>query len=295
MRALSYALDEALQSLWRGRQSGVLSTLTIAVALFVLGAFLLVTSNLDALAEEWSRSAEMSVYLQDSIAADQWAAIELALAPGGLVAGVEFVSKERAAERFRETFADLAGTLDTLDANPLPASFEVQLQPAAAAGPAVEELAMTLRGLSGVADVRFDREWLDRLLAAVSVIRGVGLGLGAVLTIAAALTVANVVRLALFARRHELEVMQLVGAPAVYIRGPFVMEGVLQGGIGALVSLAGLAAAFLLARGPYLVPLAETINLSTVRFLPVELCVLLVLGGMMVGCLGGIVAASGRT
>ncbi|MGE0706114.1 MAG: ABC transporter permease, partial [Vicinamibacterales bacterium] len=70
MRALKYALDEALQSLWRGRQSGLLSTATIAVALFVLGGFLLVTSNLDRLAEEWSGSAEMSVYLGDAIATE---------------------------------------------------------------------------------------------------------------------------------------------------------------------------------------------------------------------------------
>ena len=95
--------------------------------------------------------------------------------------------------------------------------------------------------MPGVADVRYDRQWLDRLLSAIAIIRGVGLVLGAVLTIAAALTVANVVRLALYARRDEIEIMQLVGAPQAYIRGPFVMEGVLQGGIGALLALAALA------------------------------------------------------
>ena len=73
--------------------------------------------------------------------------------------------------------------------------------------------------MPGVADVRYDRQWLDRLLAAMRVIRGVGLALGAILTIAAALTVANVVRLGLYARRDELDIMQLVGAPQVYIRG----------------------------------------------------------------------------
>lgn len=299
MRALKYALDEALQSLWRGRQSGLLSTATIAVALFVLGGFLLVTSNLDRLAEEWSGSAEMSVYLGDAIATEEQTQVEsrlATLATGDVVAGFEFVSKESAAARFRETFAELADALDTLDANPLPASYEVRLQPeAAAGGTSVEQLAAELQAMPGVVDVRFDREWLNRLIDAVSMIRGVGLVLGAILTIAAALTVANVVRLALFARRHELEVMQLVGAPAAYIRGPFVMEGVLQGGIGALVALAALAIAFLLARERYLVPFAEAINLSSVRFLPVELCLLLVAGGMAVGCLGGVVAARGRT
>jgi cell division transport system permease protein len=114
------------------------------------------------------------------------------------------------------------------------------------------------------------------------------------LTIAAALTVANVVRLALYARRDELDIMQLVGAPQAYIRGPFVMEGVLQGGIGALVALVALGAVFLAFRGRYLVPLASALNLSSIRFLPAEVCVLLVVGGMAVGCLGGLVAAWNR-
>jgi len=125
----------------------------------------------------------------------------------------------------------------------------------------------------------------------VTVIRGVGLALSAVLTIAAALTVANVVRLALHARRDEVEIMQLVGAPTVYIRGPFVMEGVLQGGIGAIVALAVLAALFLAVKGHYLAPLTATLNLASVGFLPLQLCVMLLLGGMAVGCIGGLVAA----
>ncbi len=131
-------------------------------------------------------------------------------------------------------------------------------------------------------------------MSAIGLIRGVGLVLGAVLTIAAALTVANVVRLALYARRDELEIMQLVGAPQAYIRGPFVMEGVLQGGAGALVALAALGVAFLALRGPYLVPLASAMNISSVAFLPLGICVLLVVGGMAVGCLGGLVAAWNR-
>ncbi len=230
MHALRYAFDEAVASLWRGRQSGLLSTATIAVALFVLGVFLLATSNLERLSRDWSRTAELSVYLDDAATPEERSAIERLVAPGALVAGHEYVSKAEALKRFKQTFADLATQTDALEGNPMPASYEVRLNPSVGAPGSVEELAARLRQSPGVADVRYDREWLDRLLSAVTVIRGVGLALSAVLTIAAALTVANVVRLALHARRDEVEIMQLVGAPTVYIRGPFVMEGVLQGG-----------------------------------------------------------------
>jgi cell division transport system permease protein len=292
MRALQYAFDEAISSLWRGRTSGLLSTATIAVALFVLGAFLVLTSNLERLGSEWSRAAEMSVYLDDDATPQARSAVEGFIAPGQIVVSYTFVSKAEALERFKQTFADLAPAAETLAANPMPASYEVRLQAAAGERAQVEQLASRLRETPGVVDVRYDRQWLDRLVAAVSVLRGVGLGLGAFLMVAAALTVANVVRLALYARRDEVEIMRLVGAPPEYIRGPFVMEGVLQGGIGAAAALAALAAVFLTVRARYLMPLAGAVNLSSVRFLRLDLCLLLLLGGTLVGCFGGLIASS---
>jgi cell division transport system permease protein len=292
MRALRYAFDEAVASLWRGRRSGVFSMATIALALFVLGTFLIVTSNLERLGTEWSSSADMSVYLNDAITPAERQAVEGALT-GDVITERTYVSKADALTRFRRTFADLASGMDGLGDNPLPASYEVRLR--TGADQAVDTLVASVRQLPGVADVRYDRQWLTRLLAAITVVRRLGLALGVLLALAAALTVTNVVRLALFARREELEIMQLVGAPQAFIRGPFVMEGTLQGGLGAVVALAALAITFLALRASYLAPLAATINLSAVRFLPLDLCLWLVLGGMAVGFLGGLVAAVGRS
>ena len=294
MRALRYSLEEAAASLWRGRQSGLLSTGTIAIALFVLGGFLLVTANLDQLGDQWSQAAEMSVYLKDDVTPDQRASIERALAPGAAVSALEYVSKTGALARFRRTFGDLSAAIDGLGDNPLPASYDVRLAPSPAARAGIDALGSALRQMPGVSDVRYDRQWLDRLLGLVAIIRTIGVLLGAVLTMAAALTVANVVRLALYARRDEIDIMQLVGAPRAYIRGPFVMEGVLQGGVGALVALIALGGGFLLLRARYLAPLASAINLTAIRFVPIELCLLLVLGGMLVGCVGGLAAAWSR-
>ncbi len=292
MRALRYAFDEAMASLWRGRQSGALSTATIAVALFVLGAFLIATSNLERLGREWNNSAELSVYLADNVTPAQRTAIERTLAPGSVVASHLYLSKADALARFKKTFADLSTTVEGLGDNPLPASYEVRLQGGSQTG--VDLLLAEVRQLPGVADVRYDREWLQRLSSAIAVIRGVGLALGVFLTIAAALTVANVVRLGLYARRDELDIMQLVGAPQAFIRGPFVMEGTLQGGLGALLALLALGAVFFGFKARYLVPLAAAINLSSVSFLPMELSLLLIAGGMAVGCLGGMIAAMAR-
>jgi cell division transport system permease protein len=290
MRLFRYALDEAASSLWRGRRSSVLSMATIAIALFVLGAFLVATSNLERLAEEWSGAAQLSVYLNDDVTAAERAAIERELRTSDAVEQVEFVTKEAALARFRETFPDLARTMGAMDENPLPPSLDVRLRPTVSATRAVDGLVQRMRSAPGVSDVRYDKEWLDRLLRGVGLLRLIGLALGAALITAAALTIANVVRLALSARRDELDIMQLVGAPQTYVRGPFIMEGALHGGLGALVALSALAAVFFTTRGPFLLPLADALNLTGVRFLSPGLAMLLVAGGLLVGSLAGWVA-----
>jgi cell division transport system permease protein len=111
------------------------------------------------------------------------------------------------------------------------------------------------------------------------------------LAAAAALTVANVVRLAAYSRRDEIEIMKLVGAPLTFIRGPFVAEGVLQGGLGALLAIALLWAGFVAARARYGALASEALGMGSISFLPLQTSLLLVLGGMLLGCLGGLVVA----
>ena len=283
MKALQYSLDEALASLWRGRHSGLLSTATIALALFVLGAFLLVTTNLDRLGAEWSRSAELSVYLTDDVTLDQRRAIEGALAPGDLIASREYVSKSDALSRFKQTFGDLASTIDGLGDNPLPASIEVRLRPDAGASASVDALSARLRGMPGVADVRYDRQWLNRLLAAVGVIRGVGVALAAILTFAAALTVANVVRLGLYARRDETG-DHAAGRCAPGLHSRSVRHGRRAAGRSGRPRRPDPARRPVFAlRARYLTPLASALSLSSLHFLPVGLCFLVVLGGWRSG------------
>ena len=244
VRVLRYSVEEAVASLWRGRRSSSLSVATIAAALVVLGALLLVSSNVERLLARWAAAAEMSVYVRDDVTSEARAAVEQMLRESELVSDHEFVSKAEALSRFRRDFADLAGVTDHVTAYPFPASFEVRLDSGIRDADAVERLASVLQGASGVEEVRFDQTWIERMTSAVVLLRGVGLVVVLVLVMAAALTVANVVRLACFARRDEIEIMQLVGAPLIFVRGPFVLEGVLQGGLGALAALLLLGIGF---------------------------------------------------
>ena len=292
MRALRYFFTEAAASLWRGRGAALLAVVTIAVGLFVLGFFLVLNSNLQRIVSRWSESAELSIYLRDDATPDQLKSLDEMAGQSGLVAQRDYISKAQALARFRADFPDLASTAGALDGNPFPASFELRLRSDVreAAG-AVDGLVTALSSMPGVADVRYDRQWLTRLNAVVRGARIAGAIVVAMLGLAAAMTVANVVRLAAAARRDEIEIMQLVGAPFAYVRGPFVAEGILQGGAGAVLALLALAAGFYAVRSRFGAAAADALGGSGLTFLPIPVAAVLLLGGMALGCLGGYVVA----
>jgi cell division transport system permease protein len=294
MRALQYFFGEAAESLWRNWRAAGLSMLTIAAGLFVLGFFLMINANIQRIVGRWSDAAELAVYLRDDAQQDQVGMITEMLTKSGLAASVQFVSKDDARREFVRDFPDLASAARSLDRNPFPASLAVRLNSNAQASTgAVDNMAASLNGVAGVADVRYDRTWLARLNGTIRVIRAVGLVIVLLMAIASAMTVANVVRLAAMARRAEIEIMQLVGAPFAYIRGPFIAEGVIQGGMGAIVAVILLLVTFAGIRVRFGAVMADAVGLTGIAFVPTQLLLLLVVGGMALGCLGGFVVARG--
>jgi cell division transport system permease protein len=289
MRSIEYAFRQGGASLWRSRGSAAFAVLAIALALIVLGALLLVTWNAEQLLARWSAASEFSVYLRDDATSEQRGTIETVIDQSGLSAGRDFVSKAEALTRFRREFAELSELTNGFDENPFPASIEVRLR-TGAEGDGAEALVRRLIAMPGVADARYDRDWLTRVGAGLGTIRAAGLGLALLMAIAAAVTVATVVRLGLRSRRDELEIMELVGAPLAFIRGPFVAEGFLQGGIGALLAIVALWIGFLMVIAWWGADLNSLVG-GSVQFLPIRLSLYVVLGGMLLGSIGGLVAA----
>ncbi len=293
MNAVRYFLSEAFSSLWRRRRASVLSVITIAAAMAIPGGFAIAVGNAGRLLERWQESAEISVFLRDGATAEQIAAIEQQIDRSGIAARRSYVSKADALGRFRRDFPDLGAAAAALDENPLPASIEAGLKPDRAAEAEVDRLVSTLNGRAGVADVRADRTWLVRVTSLMRLVRALAITIATLLGLAAAFTVANVVRLAAVARRQEIEIMQLVGAPAVYVRGPFVAEGVIQGGTGAVLAVLLLWIGLLGLQLRYGALLADTLGLSGFAFMTPWLAGSLVAGGMLIGCVGGYIAARG--
>lgn len=290
MRALDYALREGWASLWRTRASSVFAVLAIALATAVLGVLLLLTWNVERMLARWTSAAELSVFLRDDATSEQRGAIEAVIDGSGAAEGRQYLSKADALMIFRREFTELASLTDSFENNPFPASVEVRLRAAAEADGRAEALVRQAAALDGVADVRYDREWLSRMASGLAVVRGAGFALGALMALAAAVTVAAVVRLALHARRDEVEIMQLVGSPLAFIRGPFVAEGLMQGGLGAVAAVALLWLGFAGVAAGWGGEVAVLLG-GPLEFLPVRSCAYLITGGMAVGGAGGFAAS----
>lgn len=291
MRAIEYAFRQGAASLWRSRGSSAFAVLAITLALVVLGVLLLLTWNAEQLLSRWTSASEFSVYLADAATSEQRGTIESAIDQSGISAGREYVSKAQALTRFRQEFADLATLAEGIGDNPFPASIEVRVSQGAERDGRVDALVKKVVQLPGVIDVRYDRDWLSRVATALDTVRAAGLGLAVLMGLAAAVTVATVVRLGLLARHDEIEIMELVGAPLAYIRGPFVAEGFLQGGIGAVLAILFLWLSHALANAWWGTEIRSLFEGEALRFLPVRLLASLVLGGMLVGSTGGLAAA----
>jgi cell division transport system permease protein len=288
LRAVRYFLEEAVVSLWRSRLINALSVGTIAVSLFVLGAFLTVASNLNEVVARWSRKVQVTFYLTDGLEPHIRDSLVERLRVHPAVETVGTVSREEALQRFRTLFNDLSSLPDDLGGNPFPASVEATVRSGHHSPEQVQALVQEFQGAPGVEEVQYDLLWIQRLATGIRLVRGVGALLGGILVLAAVFTISNVIRLTVYARQDELDIMRLVGATRSYVKGPFVLEGMIQGGLGGLVSVVLLWIAFRVFAAEAMA--ASDLLGRAVVFLPADLCLLIVAGGMAVGVAGSLVS-----
>ena len=234
---LRYFVFDAVDEWRHSPGPNLLATATLAAVLFVAGLNFLVLANLKTHVGRWKNDLRVSVYLVDGAPAAEVDALYAKVLAVRGVQRVERVDKDEALRRFRASFSDLADVPKELGTNPLPASFEVALE----AGPQARETARAVgdavAGAPAVEEIRYDQAFLDRLDGLLAVARWGGAGLGLVVLIAVAFIVSSVLRLTVYARRDEIDIMHLVGAPPMLVRGPFLVAGIAQGLMGGLLGL----------------------------------------------------------
>lgn len=290
-RYVRLCTEEAARGLWFHARTATPAAAIIAVSLLVLGAFLLVADNLGGLLGRWRDRGQVQLFVDEDATPDMVGRIGDVLADSPAVESFEYLGPEEAAERFREDFGELGELLDALETNPLPASFAVTVGPAHRGDVALESLAAEWEGLEGVEDVQLDLEIIERLELGVRAVRLIGLILGGTVLAAAVITTSNVIRVLVVARRQEIEVMRLVGAPEALVRGRFVFEGGLLGLIGGVAAVVLLYAIYSVGLA-YMDPAGGVLTLLPLRFLG-PLGILELVGCGLLAGLGGALIAFG--
>ena len=287
---LRYMIREALVNLARGRAVNALTIGIITASLFILGGFLLLVSNLHTAVADWNRIA-INVYLRDDAPAAGVEALRASIAAQGAVREVRYVSREEAAAIFRQRFAHLAQAADDVGGNPFPASFEI-----VARGDRDQRLAETERLIASlrsdplVEEVRDNEEDARKMLALVRVVGAGGWVVGGILAIASLFTIFNVIRLTVYQRRDEIAIMRLVGATGGFIRGPFLVEGTLQGVIGAVAAELLLFAGYARLEGYARATENPFLGLIASGFLSPTQAAWLILGGTLLGAAGSLLS-----
>jgi len=224
--------SEAVRSIGSNLSTSIAATMTVLIGMFLLGLFVALGTWVVSWSDHVKSQLEVKVFFEDDVRPKQVNAVRLYLERDGRVKDFQFVSKTEALQRMRERYPQLTANLPS---NPLPASYEVTPGKAEE----VKQIAADLRQqkFAGVERVKDGQQTSKRILQVARVIEVVFLVAVLVLLVASVLLIANTIRLSIFSRRREIEVMKLVGATNWFVRGPFMLEGLLCGVAGALAAV----------------------------------------------------------
>ncbi|UCE86149.1 MAG: ABC transporter permease [Deltaproteobacteria bacterium] len=297
MSRLASQLRSFVRTALRGLRASPLTTAvsvaTIAITLVLIGSFVVVVENMQGMLERFGEDLHVSLYLEDGLSDAELEGLAERVETVEGVDAVELVSKEQALQRFEAGVGARTGLLEALEENPLPASLEVTLLAARRTPEGLAVVIESIDGLPGIAEVAYGQQWVETYARAVALVRGAAFGLGAVLALAAFLIVANTIRLAVYARSDELEIVSLVGGSRTFVNAPFLLEGMIQGGAGAALALVILYALFRLLLPGFEAGLELLVGYAEPAFLSPGGMLRIVLGGAALGAVGSAAALAG--
>ena len=285
-----YLLGEAVDNIKANRTTTVIALATTTFTMLGMGVFLLLYLNAQEALGSLKDEIKVIVYLRDAVPPKTIAQLRSELSKDPAVAAVEFVSREQALATFRAQFPSEERLLSGFGDNPFPASLVVKVGPAYRSSEQVGALVQKLKALSEAEEVLYSQDWIENLAVAVRYLRVLGVGIGVVLAASMVTILANTIKLTLYARREEIEILKLIGATTGFIKTPFVLEGALLGGVGAACSLFLLRTLFGLAESKLALKGTFWGVGRGLAFLPDRVTVAFLLLGVMLGCLGSMVS-----
>jgi cell division transport system permease protein len=287
---LRYFMGRAITNIRQNVFVNVVTVGTITLALLIVSLFLLLFVNLENAADNWSEKVQVTVYFDKELTQQEQADLKNRIQALPATLKVTWVGRDEALRRFKGRLKGQETLLEGIRPEVLPTSFEISLKKTSRSSEEVAAYVTKLKGIQGIGEIQYGEEWVRRFNTFLTFMRIVGGLVGGFLVLAVIFIVSNTIQLTIYARRDELEVMSLVGATRLFIKMPYLLEGLLQGlagGVLALLLLLAVHLLFLHNAGNFLTFNPATAGLA---FLPPEYSAGLLGAGAMLGFLGSLAA-----
>jgi cell division transport system permease protein len=281
---LIFAAKRALTDIVNNKFLHMVSIVTIALSVFIVSAFSLFFNNATDFLDAWRKGIRIIAYMGDNVAAPQRIELMETIRNSNGVAAIEFISKDDAYNDLKRKIGQQSSLLDGLDKNPLPDSLEITLADSYRRLEDIEKLAKTIGEMPHIEDIEYAQKWLYRFNGIYNLFKVTGLVLVSIFFIATLLIIANTIRLIMYTRREEIEIIRIIGADEAFIKYPLFFEALAQGFLGGVAGLLMLYLAFILTV-PNLTP--ETVfAFFEIRFISVTFSLTIVFCSMMIGWAG---------
>ena len=277
-------IKRAIEDIRNNRMITLVTIVTIALSVLIVSAFALFYANIGKMLSTWQEGIRIIAYLKADATEAQIAEFQQLLSQIPDIDRIQFIPKDEALAQLKEQMKHQESLLTHLRGNPLPDSFELSARSQEGNWDKIEALASRIKSFDLVEDVEYGQKWLQRIIQMIELFRLAGYGLGAVFLIAGVFIVANTIRLVLYSRKEEIEIMRLVGASNNFIQAPFYLQGLILGGLGGIGGLVLLMAACLTIKAK----LQQTMIFGFIHlsFLSPPVCVSIVMVSMLVGWFG---------
>ncbi|UCD77582.1 MAG: ABC transporter permease [Desulfobacterales bacterium] len=274
----------ALDDIFQNSFLNLITIITISLSILITSAFILFFINTGKIINSWQKGLRIMAYLKPGVNQTDLAYLKQAIQSLDGVQRLQYIPKEEALKRLKSQMRHQASLFENLTENPLPDSIEIRMASTTDSWQKIESLAAKIETLTQVEDVEYGQRWIGRFIHMFNLFRLAGYAMGALFFMAAIFIVANTIRLVIYSRREELEIMRLVGATDNFIKMPFYFEGVIQGALGATFGLGILYIAYLFISSNAEQGLLP--SLFRISFLPAATLCYILLGSMLVGWLG---------
>lgn len=274
----------AIEDIFKNRFLNLVTTITISLSILIVSAFILFFINTNELINIWKKGIRVMAYLRTGTVTVEVSDLKQRIQGLEGVQTVQFISKQAALTRLKDKMQRQASLFKNLSENPLPDAFEIRIVLPEGNWQKIESIATRIESLDQVEEVEYGQQWLGRFSNVFSLFRLAGYTLCGIFFMATVFIVANTMRLVIYSRSEEVEIMRLVGASDKFIKIPFYIQSLIQGALGAVVGLTALFIAFLFLNTG--VQTAFYHGFFQMRFLPPMALVSIIGGSMLVGWLG---------